>query len=37
MWGIGIRFHGLISTPLRLDVAVGNEGWKLVISGSAAF
>ncbi len=35
--GFGIRFHGLISTPLRVDVAVGNEGWKLVISGSAAF
>jgi len=36
-FGIGIRFHGLITTPLRLDVAKGNEGWKLVISGSAAF
>ena len=35
--GIGIRFHGLIATPLRVDVAVGNEGWKLVISGSAVF
>ena len=35
--GFGIRFHGLISTPLRVDVAVGNEGWKLVVSGSAAF
>ena len=36
-FGIGIRFHGLITTPLRLDFAMGNEGWKLVISGSAAF
>jgi outer membrane translocation and assembly module TamA len=35
--GIGIRFHGLISTPLRVDFAVGNEGWNLVISGSAVF
>jgi len=35
--GIGMRFHGLISTPLRFDFAVGNEGWNLVISGSAAF
>jgi hypothetical protein len=35
--GIGIRFHGLISTPLRVDVAHGNEGWKLVIAGGAVF
>ncbi len=35
--GIGIRFHGPISTPLRVDLAVGNEGWKMVISGSAVF
>jgi outer membrane translocation and assembly module TamA len=35
--GIGIRFHGLFVTPLRVDVAVGNEGWKLVISGSAVY
>lgn len=35
--GIGMRFHGLISTPLRVDFAVGNEGWNLVISGSAVF
>jgi hypothetical protein len=35
--GIGIRFHGLVSTPLRLDLAHGNEGWNLVIGGSAVF
>ena len=35
--GIGIRFHGLIATPLRVDFAVGNEGWKMVISGAAVF
>jgi hypothetical protein len=35
--GIGLRIHGLISTPLRIDVAVGNEGWKLVFSSSAVF
>ena len=35
--GIGIRFHGLIATPLRLDLAVGNEGWNLVISASPPF
>lgn len=35
--GVGIRFHGLIATPLRIDFAVGNEGWKLVFSSSAVF
>ena len=35
--GVGIRFHGLMTTPLRLDVAFGNEGWKLVFSGGAVF
>jgi hypothetical protein len=36
-YGIGIRFHGPAMTPLRLDVAHGNEGWHIVISSSAAF
>jgi hypothetical protein len=36
-WGLGIRFHGPISTPLRLDIARGREGFNLVISGAAAF
>jgi len=35
--GIGIRFHGLIATPLRIDFAVGNEGWKVGFCGSAVF
>jgi hypothetical protein len=35
--GIGIRFHGLITTPLRIDVAVGNEGWKIAFCGNAVF
>jgi hypothetical protein len=35
--GIGIRFHGLITTPLRIDFAVGNEGWKLAFCGNAVF
>lgn len=35
--GIGARFHGPFSTPLRLELAVGNEGWKLVVSAHAAF
>jgi hypothetical protein len=35
--GIGARFHGLFSTPLRIDLAVSNEGWRLVFSGSPPF
>jgi outer membrane translocation and assembly module TamA len=35
--GIGFRIHGPFSTPLRVDVAVGNEGWQLVISSAAPF
>jgi hypothetical protein len=35
--GFGIRFHGLIATPLRVDVAVGNEGWRLAVSGGPVF
>jgi hypothetical protein len=35
--GIGVRLHGPFSTPLRVDLAVGNEGWRLVISSSAPF
>gem|GEM_PF-837489 len=35
--GIGARFHGPFSTPLRLDFAVGNEGWRLRLSSSAIF
>jgi hypothetical protein len=36
-WGIGARFHGPTSTPLRLEAAKGSDGWRLVISSSAAF
>lgn len=35
--GVGIRFHGLVATPLRVDFAVGNEGIKLVFSAAAPF
>ena len=35
--GVGIRFHGPLSTPLRIDVAKGREGLHLVFAGSAAF
>jgi hemolysin activation/secretion protein len=35
--GIGIRFHGPLATPLRIDIAKGREGIHLVFGGSAAF
>ena len=35
--GVGIRFHGPLSTPLRVELARGREGLHLVFSGSAAF
>ena len=35
--GIGVRFHGPSSTPLRIELARGNEGLRLVFAGSAAF
>ena len=36
-FGVGIRFHGPLSTPLRIELAKGSEGMRLVFSGSAAF
>jgi hypothetical protein len=36
-WGIGARFHGPTSTPLRIELAKGTDGWHLVLSSSAAF
>jgi hypothetical protein len=35
--GIGARFHGPMATPLRVDFAVGNEGWRIVFSGGPIF
>ncbi len=35
--GVGVRFHGPLSTPLRIEVAKGREGLRLVFSGRAAF
>lgn len=35
--GVGIRFHGPGTTPLRVDLAKGSEGLRLVFAGSAAF
>jgi hypothetical protein len=35
--GIGIRIHGPLATPLRIELARGSEGVNLVFSGAAAF
>jgi Omp85 superfamily domain len=35
--GVGIRLHSPLATPLRIDVARGNEGVRLTIAGGAAF
>lgn len=36
-FGFGVRFHGPISTPLRIDLAKSPEGLALVFATSAAF
>jgi len=35
--GIGLRLHGPRTTPLRIELARGNEGLNLVFSAGAAF
>jgi hypothetical protein len=35
--GVGVRFHGPRSTPMRIEVAKGREGLRLVFAGSAPF
>jgi outer membrane translocation and assembly module TamA len=35
--GVGVRFHGPLSTPIRIDVAHSREGLRLVWAGSAVF
>ena len=35
--GIGARVHWRNTTPLRVDVAKGSEGWRVVFSGIAPF
>lgn len=35
--GFGLRFHGPATTPLRIEVARGSEGWNLIFAGNAAF
>jgi hypothetical protein len=36
-WGVGVRFHGPLLTPLRVELARGSEGFNLVFAGAAAF
>ena len=36
-YGIGVRFHSLVRTPLRVELARGREGTRLVFAASAAF
>lgn len=36
-YGIGMRFHGPARTPLRVELARGREGTRIVFSASAAF
>jgi outer membrane translocation and assembly module TamA len=36
-YGFGLRFHGPISTPLRVELARGSEGLVLVVATSSAF
>ncbi|MGD9902520.1 MAG: BamA/TamA family outer membrane protein [Vicinamibacterales bacterium] len=35
--GIGLRFHGPATTPLRIELTRGSEGMRLVFAGGAAF
>jgi hypothetical protein len=36
-YGFGVRFHSLIATPLRVELAKSSEGLVLVFSSSAVF
>ena len=36
-FGLGFRFHGSLTTPLRIEVAKGNEGFVLNFSASQVF
>lgn len=35
--GLGFRFHGPLTTPLRLELAKGSDGFGFVIAASQAF
>jgi hypothetical protein len=36
-YGVGFRFHGPLATPLRVELARGNEGISFIFSASPAF
>ncbi|MBI3048611.1 MAG: BamA/TamA family outer membrane protein [Acidobacteria bacterium] len=36
-YGIGVRFHTPIATPLRVDLARGQEGMRIVVAAGPAF
>ena len=36
-WGVGVRFHALQVTALRIELARGSEGWHLVFASGASF
>lgn len=36
-YGIGVRLHSLVATPLRIDVARGREGTRLVVAAGPVF
>jgi hypothetical protein len=35
--GIGVRFHGYETTPLRIELAHSREGWKVVFASKGSF
>jgi hypothetical protein len=35
--GFGARFHGPFATPLRVELAHGNEGWAFIFVTHPAF
>jgi outer membrane protein assembly factor BamA len=35
--GFGVRFHGPMSTPLRVEIAHGDEGFNIVFGASSSF
>ena len=36
-YGLGVRFHGPLATPLRIELAKSREGFAIVFGSSAAF
>jgi hypothetical protein len=36
-YGFGVRFHGPFATPLRIEVARGTEGTRLIVASSPIF